>query len=74
MQKRIPITTEFVPSTEEGGLMVLYTHKIRPSNNKNATMNFLRFDENEKICSPRSHITNSSKCCKSKHAVLIDFD
>ncbi len=41
---------EFVRCIAEGDLVALHTHQIWPGNDEYVTMDFLRFDENGKIC------------------------
>ena len=40
---------EFVRAIAEGDLVSLHTHQIWPDNKEYVTMDFFRFDENEKI-------------------------
>ena len=40
----------FVRAVAEGDLVALHTHQIWPGNDQYITMDFLRFDENGKIC------------------------
>jgi predicted SnoaL-like aldol condensation-catalyzing enzyme len=41
---------EFVRCIAEGNLVALHTHQTWPDNDEYVTMDFLRFDENGKIC------------------------
>lgn len=41
---------EFVPNIVEGDLVSLHTHQVWPGNDQYVTMDFFRFDTNEKIC------------------------
>ena len=41
---------EFVRAVAEGDLVALHTHQIWPGNEQYITMDFLRFDEDGKIC------------------------
>ncbi len=41
---------EFVRCIAEGDLVALHTHQMWPGNDQYVTMDFLRFDENGKIC------------------------
>ena len=41
---------EFVRCIAEGNLVALHTHQTWPGNDEYVTMDFLRFDENGKIC------------------------
>ena len=41
---------QFVRCIAEGDLVALHTHQIWPDNDQYVTMDFLRFDENGKIC------------------------
>ena len=51
MQKEYPDKSiEFVRCIAEGNLVALHTHQIWPGNDEYVTMDFLRFDENGKIC------------------------
>ncbi len=51
MQKEYPEKSiEFVRCIAEGDLVALHTHQTWPSNDQYVTMDFLRFDQNGKIC------------------------
>lgn len=51
MQKEYPKKSiEFVRCIAEGDLVALHTHQIWPDNDQYVTMDFLRFDQNGKIC------------------------
>jgi predicted SnoaL-like aldol condensation-catalyzing enzyme len=51
MQKEYPNKSiEFVRCIAEGDLVALHTHQIWPGNDEYVTMDFLRFDQNGKIC------------------------
>ena len=51
MKKEYPNKSiEFVRSVAEGDLVALQTHQVWPGNDEYVTMDFLRFDENGKIC------------------------
>lgn len=51
MQKEYPDKSiEFVRCIAEGDLVALHTHQTWPGNDQYVTMDFLRFDENGKIC------------------------
>ena len=51
MQNEYPDKSiEFVRCIAEGDLVALHTHQIWPGNDEYVTMDFLRFDENGKIC------------------------
>ena len=51
MQEEYPDKSiEFVRCIAEGDLVALHTHQTWPGNDEYVTMDFLRFDENEKIC------------------------
>ncbi len=40
---------EFVREVAEGNLVALHTHQVWPGNDQYVTMDFFRFDENDKI-------------------------
>ncbi len=51
MQKEYPDKSiEFVRCIAEGDLVALHTHQTWPGNDQYVTMDFIRFDENGKIC------------------------
>jgi len=51
MQREYPNKSiEFVRCIAEGDLVALHTHQIWPEGDAYVTMDFLRFDENGKIC------------------------
>lgn len=51
MQNEYPEKSiEFVRCIAEGNLVALHTHQTWPDNDQYVTMDFLRFDENGKIC------------------------
>ncbi len=51
MQREYPEKSiEFVRCIAEGDLVALHTHQTWPGNEQYITMDFLRFDENGKIC------------------------
>jgi predicted SnoaL-like aldol condensation-catalyzing enzyme len=51
MQEEYPEKSiEFVRSVAEGNIVALHTHQTWPGNDEYVTMDFLRFDENGKIC------------------------
>ena len=51
MQREYPNKSiEFVRCIAEGDLVALHTHQIWPKGDAYVTMDFLRFDENGKIC------------------------
>ena len=51
MQKEYPEKSiEFVRCIAEGDLVALHTHQVWPGNDQYVTMDFFRFDTNEKIC------------------------
>ncbi len=51
MQQEYPDKSiEFVRCIAEGNLVALHTHQTWPGNEQYVTMDFLRFDENGKIC------------------------
>ena len=51
MQKEYPDKSiEFVRCIAEGDLVALHTHQIWPDHEEYITMDFFRFDKNEKIC------------------------
>ncbi|WP_299684402.1 ester cyclase [uncultured Dokdonia sp.] len=51
MQQEYPDKSiKFVRCIAEGDLVALHTHQIWPGNDQYVTMDFLRFDENGKIC------------------------
>lgn len=51
MQKQYPDKSiEFVRCIAEGDLVALHTHQTWPDNDEYVTMDFLRFDEEGKIC------------------------
>ncbi len=51
MQEEYPDKSiEFVRCIAEGDLVSLHTHQTWPGNDQYVTMDFFRFDENEKIC------------------------
>lgn len=51
MHKEYPNKSiEFVRCIAEGDLVALHTHQVWPQNDEYITMDFLRFDENGKIC------------------------
>ena len=56
---------EFVRAIAEGDLVSLHTHQIWPDNKEYVTMDFFRFDENEKIVEhwdASQKIPDESKC------------
>ena len=56
---------EFVRAIAEGDLVSLHTHQIWPDNKEYVTMDFFRFDENEKIVEhwdAIQKIPDESKC------------
>jgi len=51
MQEEYPDKSiDFVRCIAEGNLVALHTHQIWPDSDEYVTMDFLRFDENGKIC------------------------
>jgi predicted SnoaL-like aldol condensation-catalyzing enzyme len=51
MQSEYPNKSiDFVRCIAEGDLVALHTHQTWPENDEYVTMDFLRFDENGKIC------------------------
>ena len=51
MQREYPNKSiEFVRCIAEGDLVALHTHQLWPEGDEYVTMDFLRFDENGKIC------------------------
>ncbi|BFP41433.1 nuclear transport factor 2 family protein [Flavobacteriaceae bacterium GF1] len=51
MQREYPNKSiEFIRCIAEGDLVALHTHQIWPEGDAYVTMDFLRFDENGKIC------------------------
>lgn len=52
---------EFVRCIAEGDLVALHTHQIWPEGDAYVTMDFLRFDENGKICEHWDTIQQSPK-------------
>ena len=50
MHQEFPVKSiQFVRSIAEGDLVSLHTHQVWPDNDQYITMDFFRFDENEKI-------------------------
>lgn len=43
-------SVRFIRSVEEGNLVALHTHEVWEGDGEYVTMDFLRFDENGKIC------------------------
>jgi predicted SnoaL-like aldol condensation-catalyzing enzyme len=67
MQREYPDKSiEFVRCIAEGDLVALHTHQVWPGNEEYVTMDFLRFDENGKICEHWDAIQQIPKI--SKHS------
>jgi len=70
MQQEYPKKSiEFVRCIAEGDLVALHTHQIWPENKEYVTMDFLRFDENGKICEHWDAIQQIPAISKHKNSM-----
>ncbi len=70
MQREYPHKSiEFVRCIAEGNLVALHTHQTWPGNDEYVTMDFLRFDENGKICEHWDSIQQIPKASANQNSM-----